>query len=66
MYIIELYRLVNGTLERMEEIIDYTGLQFYNKLNGTGGLQFYLNKDFNAEDYGLSMLTFDFSLGKSF
>lgn len=43
MYIIELYRLVNGTLERMEEIIDYTGLQFYNKLNGTGGLQFYLN-----------------------
>ncbi len=46
------------------------GYVYYGKsgitIQAKGGLQFYLNKDFNAEDYGLSMLTFDFSLGKSF
>jgi len=35
-------------------------------LQARGGLQFYTNTDFNKEDYGLSLLTFDFSLGKSF
>ncbi|MBL8006543.1 MAG: hypothetical protein JNJ56_03370 [Ignavibacteria bacterium] len=35
-------------------------------IQARGGLQFYLNKDYNMEDYGLSMITFDFSIGKSF